>query len=160
MEMLIKKSERANSELSLPKINVARLLLSPTFNKDDDDKVTLNVQQDEVSSQIQYFCGYGSECSDENPLGRLRKAMENVEKYYAVVGVLEEMDKSLTVFEEYIPRYFKGIKSLVNKKSNANNPKPHLSDQARRILEKNLENEIFFYEFCRQRLYMQYRAVA
>ena len=158
--MLLKKSERAKNEISLPKIDVARLLLSPPFKKDEENKATLNVQHDEVSSQIQYFCGYGIECSDENPMGRLRRAMENVEKYYAVVGVLEEMEKSLTVFEEFIPRYFKGIKSLVNKKSNANNPKPHLSDQARRILEKNLENEIYFYEFCRQRLYMQYRAVA
>ena len=31
---------------------------------------------------------------------------KNVEKYYAVVGVLEEMEKSLHVFEKYIPSVF------------------------------------------------------
>ena len=38
----------------------------------------------------------------------MRKAKENVEKHYAVVGVLEELNKTLTVMEHYIPRFFKG----------------------------------------------------
>ncbi len=42
----------------------------------------------------------------------LRRAKENVEKHYAVVGVLEELNKTLTVLEHYIPRYFKGAKDV------------------------------------------------
>ena len=42
----------------------------------------------------------------------LRKAKENVEKHYAVVGVLEEMNKTLTVLEHYLPRFFKGAKDV------------------------------------------------
>ena len=42
----------------------------------------------------------------------LRRAKENVEKHYAVVGVLEELIKTLTVLEHYIPRYFKGAKDV------------------------------------------------
>ena len=38
----------------------------------------------------------------------MRKAKENVEKHYAVVGVLEELNKTLTVLEHYVPRFFKG----------------------------------------------------
>ena len=34
--------------------------------------------------------------------------MEHVEKNYAVVGILEEMNKTLTVLEHYVPRFFKG----------------------------------------------------
>ena len=34
--------------------------------------------------------------------------MENVEKHYAVVGILEELNKTLTVLEHYVPRFFKG----------------------------------------------------
>ena len=34
--------------------------------------------------------------------------MEHVEKHYAVVGILEEMNKTLTVLEHYVPRFFKG----------------------------------------------------
>ena len=40
----------------------------------------------------------------------MRKAKENVEKHYAVVGVLEELNKTLTVLEHYVPRFFKGAK--------------------------------------------------
>ena len=47
----------------------------------------------------------------------LRKAKENVEKHYAVVGVLEELNKTLTVLEHYIPRYFKGAKDVYWSKS-------------------------------------------
>ena len=42
----------------------------------------------------------------------LRRAKENVEKHYAVVGVLEELNKTLTVLEHYVPRYFKGAKDV------------------------------------------------
>ena len=42
----------------------------------------------------------------------LRKAKENVEKHYAVVGVLEEMNKTLTVLEHYVPRFFKGARDV------------------------------------------------
>ena len=42
----------------------------------------------------------------------MRKAMENVEKHYAVVGVLEDLNKTLTVLEHYIPRFFKGAKDV------------------------------------------------
>ena len=38
----------------------------------------------------------------------MKKAMENVEKHYAVVGILEELNKTLTVLEHYVPRFFKG----------------------------------------------------
>ena len=38
----------------------------------------------------------------------MRRAMHNVESHYAVVGVLEDLNKTLTVLEHYVPRFFKG----------------------------------------------------
>lgn len=38
----------------------------------------------------------------------MQKAKENVEKYYAVVGVLEELNMTLTVLEHYLPKFFAG----------------------------------------------------
>ena len=60
-----------------------------------------------------YFRGFNTEIA-------MKKAMENVEKHYAVVGILEELNKTLTVLEHYVPRFFKGAlntywsKSLTN----------------------------------------------
>lgn len=40
----------------------------------------------------------------------LQKAKENVERNYAVVGVLEDLNTTLTVLEHYVPKFFKGAK--------------------------------------------------
>lgn len=44
----------------------------------------------------------------------LQIAKENVEKYYSVVGVLEEFNTTLQVIEFKIPYFFKGIQKLYN----------------------------------------------
>ncbi len=38
---------------------------------------------------------------------------QNVEKFFAVVGVLEDLDVSLQVLESYLPRYFSGAKAVL-----------------------------------------------
>jgi hypothetical protein len=39
-----------------------------------------------------------------------------VEKYYPVVGVLEELNATLEVLEHEIPYYFKGVENMYKKK--------------------------------------------
>lgn len=41
-------------------------------------------------------------------MGALERAKMAVEKHYAVVGVLEDVNTTLTVLENYIPRFFRG----------------------------------------------------
>lgn len=43
---------------------------------------------------------------------------------------------------------------------NRNNVTRIVSDETRTILRKNLTNEIEFYDFCKQRLYLQYAALS
>ncbi|XP_076309270.1 uronyl 2-sulfotransferase-like isoform X2 [Tachypleus tridentatus] len=61
---------------------------------------------------IPYFCGHEEECTMLNNNAALQRAKMNVQRYYTVVGVLEEMNKTLEVLEGYIPHFFKGIFSL------------------------------------------------
>ena len=114
----------------------------------------------------------------------MRKAMENVEKHYAVVGVLEDLNKTLTVLEHYIPRFFKGAKDVyyskcVNlaenicntfsvfssdqiqkfSKINRNIYKPPVSEEVKMTVRQNFTREIEFFEFCKQRLHKQYLAL-
>lgn len=42
----------------------------------------------------------------------VEKAKENIEKHYAFVGILEELDDSLQLMEILIPRYFNKAKSV------------------------------------------------
>ena len=46
--------------------------------------------------------------------------MHNVERHYAVVGVIEELNKTLTVLENYIPRFFMGALEAYWGKKNTN----------------------------------------
>lgn len=45
-------------------------------------------------------------------MGALERAKYAVESQYAVVGVLEDMNTTLTVFEKYIPRFFQGAREI------------------------------------------------
>ena len=39
----------------------------------------------------------------------------NVEKYYSVVGIVEEMDLSLKVMEKYLPKFFVNATAIYRK---------------------------------------------
>ncbi len=65
-------------------------------------------QSDEPSSQLAYFCGFGAECqrgSGGRSEMRLIRAKRNVDMFYAVVGVLEDMPGTIKALEGYIPRW-------------------------------------------------------
>lgn len=38
----------------------------------------------------------------------------NIERYYSVVGVLERMDQTLAVLENYVPKFFSGVTQIYN----------------------------------------------
>ena len=116
------------------------------------------------TSQIAFFCGMKRECRIFGSTDALQLAKKNVEKYYAVVGVLEEMEKSLVVFEKFIPKYldksstvYKAMMDGDLEKVNVNIFKPsHLPEFLSNNLMRNFTLEMDFYRFCKARLHKQY----
>jgi hypothetical protein len=47
-----------------------------------------------------------------NSAHALARAKENVDKYFAVVGILEDLGMTLTVLEKKVPSYFAGALEL------------------------------------------------
>lgn len=96
-----------------------------------------------------------------NTDGALQRAKRAVETQYAVVGVLEDLNTTLTVFEKYIPRFFRGATEVYyddisnGNRINGNAFKPPVSEEVKNIVRRNFTREIEFYEFCRQRLHKQ-----
>lgn len=115
--------------------------------------------------QTLFFCGHDDDCLGFNEEYPLQQAKYNVEKYYSVVGVLEDMNKTLSVLDGYVPRFFKGVKDVYwNEvqqftKINRNIYKPKVEEKVKDIVRKNFTRELEFYEFCRQRLHLQYVAL-
>ena len=54
------------------------------------------------------FCGHDAFCAEFNGERALAAAKENVERHYAVVGVVEEVNKTLEVMQALMPDVFKG----------------------------------------------------
>ena len=92
-------------------------------------------------------------------------AVANVENHYSVVGVLEEMEKSLTVLEHYLPLFFSGALKEYHlnnhrwRNVNRNAFKPKVLADTVELYRKNMTRETEFYHYCKQRLHKQYLAL-
>lgn len=92
----------------------------------------------------------------------MRIALENVERFYPVVGITEHMNMTLKVLEKVMPEYFEGAteayykSNFVLKGRHKTTYKKTLSEDTLSILRKNFTHEIEFYQFCKQRLQTQY----
>ncbi|XP_046807965.1 heparan sulfate 2-O-sulfotransferase pipe-like isoform X2 [Lucilia cuprina] len=117
--------------------------------------------------QTLFFCGHHKDCEPFNSAGALQRAKQKVESEYAVVGSWEDVNVTLNVLENYIPRYFKGATQLYydkdtglfNEKRNVNSWKPPIDEEIKNIIRHNFTREYEFYYFCKQRLYKQYLAL-
>ena len=95
----------------------------------------------------------------------LRLAKFNVEKFYPVVGITENIDMTLKVLEVKMPQYFKDAYNEyhtnvgVMSKRNINRDKKNVSPEVIQQLKQNLTNEYEFYYFCMQRLDKQYKSI-
>lgn len=102
-----------------------------------------------LPSQLEYF---GQD---------LREAKANVEQIYSVVGVLEDLSYTLAAFEAFVPKFFRGATEVFNQMSsnstliNPNPDKKPMTSRTKVFLEDKLNDEVEFYEFCRQKLHKQ-----
>merc|ERR1719266_124791 len=109
----------------------------------------------------EYFCGQDEYCRNFNDDTALAKAMENIEKYYLVVGVLEDFSLTVKVLEKYIPHYFRGITKMYSDQydnlstMSRNIYKPEVDEKVKDLIRQNLTNEIALFQFCRKRLHEQ-----
>ena len=130
----------------------------------DNMSTTGNSFAPDHASQMSFFCGHSTECDVFNSQRLLDIAKSNVEKHFAVVGVLEDWEMSLEVLENYIPRFFAGSREAFKENEeirhvNKNIYKPKTPTEFKQKLSEKLSKEIEFYHFCRQRLRKQYLAL-
>ncbi|KAK4315513.1 hypothetical protein Pmani_013274 [Petrolisthes manimaculis] len=115
---------------------------------------------------VEFFCGHQDFCPIFGDMRALLRAKEVVEREWAVVGVLEEWNNTLHVLHHYIPRFFEGASQLYYEhlhhsktKTNTNFYKPQVDPKAKEFLKTSFHVEYEFYEFVKQRLHRQYRAL-
>jgi len=122
-------------------------------------------ERPDFAQQSEFFCGQHKKCTGFNTQYALDAGRENVGRHYAVVGILEDLNMTLTVMEHYLPRFFRGARQTywehVKKFSSINKNifKPKVADKIKNFVRKNFTREMRFYDFCKERLYRQYAAL-
>ncbi|XP_046400293.1 uronyl 2-sulfotransferase-like [Ischnura elegans] len=110
---------------------------------------------------IPYFCGHEKWCMALNDQWALEEAKSNVDRFYPVVGVLEEINATLSVLERKLPRFFSGVQEmyfteLLEPHHNKNRKRPReISEDIRLRLKSVLKMEYEFYNFIKSRLLRQ-----
>jgi len=113
------------------------------------------------SDVLLYFCGHDEECTQlGNPLA-LQKAKHNIDRNFAVVGLLEHLNETMTVLEHKLPRFFNGVQSLYamqgEEVKNKNSVKSStISDSVRQTLKTRLSSEYELYSHVKQKLFRQF----
>uniref|UniRef100_A0A6A7GCH2 Heparan sulfate 2-O-sulfotransferase pipe-like n=1 Tax=Hirondellea gigas TaxID=1518452 RepID=A0A6A7GCH2_9CRUS len=135
---------------------------------EEDDECLLANGQPDFQRSIPFLCGQHQRCLLRGERWALQRAKFMVEYEYSVVGVLEEWNNTLAVLEHYLPAFLQGATQRYwsiehaedrHKEKNPRKSKP-LSSRAIRVLKSKLGLEYELYEFCKQRLALQYAKVA
>jgi len=102
---------------------------------------------------IPYFCGQAAFCRIPS-VEALRRAKLNVMENYLVVGILEDFESTLRVFEKMLPRHFEGSLEVYrqmqldpNKKNTSTVGKKKINSAAYKVLRKRMELDYEFYYF-------------
>ena len=69
---------------------------------------------------VPYFCGHDARCRSRSSWA-VEKAKENIDKYFTFVGILEDLEGSLEVMENILPRYFKDAREVKHAPSSIKN---------------------------------------
>jgi len=113
-----------------------------------------------ADSQITWFCGTSEACRTLGHPDSVQLAIANIERDFLVVGVLEEMEKTIVVMECLMPEFLTGLGQLwADNQVHANTAHAEhdaVGEEARKILKDELENEYILYHYIRRRLEDQY----
>ena len=107
---------------------------------------------------LSYFCGQQTICSDPESRQALAIAQRAVEEEYSVVGVLEQLNVTLTVMELLLPLWFQGARTIFEQHPilENRNPHPEPSVAATKTLSWRLRHDLELYQLIKQRLQWQY----
>ena len=103
---------------------------------------------------VPYFCGQAEVCIKPSKEA-VQLAKRNVNKYYGVVALTEDIMNGVALLEQTTPKLFRGLTSvaasMINTKVNTAPKSYDKPPKAMEIMEQRLELENDFYAFIKQR---------
>lgn len=136
-----------------------------------DDCVQMNMSEcvgpspEGFFRQIPYFCGQQEFCQIPS-FQSLSEAKRNVERYYALVGLTENISAFMSLLEHIVPQYFKSARRVYEhrKRQNRHRAKQTLrkilpTNKTVETMKKILEFDYEFYFFVRHKFYATEHAI-
>lgn len=109
------------------------------------------------NTMLLYFCGNEPQCKIYGRYALVR-AKQNVEQYYTVLGLTEDLRSFFKLLELHYPRMFMGgskrFKKVAPLNVNSKRPKKKIKETTRQKLRDVLQHEYEFYDFVQQRLHL------
>ena len=128
-------------------------------NRPFDECVMGNYTECSIESSfkvIPFFCGQNELCLSPSKEA-LQLAKENVDAYYGVVGLAEELIPSYKLMETTMPQFFANMSAIARtrlekmKSAFKTHKKPKPSEKAVTIMKSRLTLEYEFYDFIKYR---------
>ncbi|ROT71382.1 putative heparan sulfate 2-O-sulfotransferase pipe-like isoform X1 [Penaeus vannamei] len=114
--------------------------------------------------QLSFFCGQETFCQLVGDRKALQLAKYHAETRYSAVGLLEELPLSYKVFQHYLPLFFGKATTIEegtgNMRLNGQDDKPTVSERTKNMMRSYLKEDLEFYQFLKQRLYLQAEAIS
>ncbi|XP_037782506.1 uncharacterized protein LOC119578907 isoform X2 [Penaeus monodon] len=114
--------------------------------------------------QLSFFCGQETFCQLVGDRKALQLAKYHAETRYSAVGILEELPLSYKVFQHYLPLFFARATTIEegtgSMRLNSQDEKPTVSERTKNMMRSYLKEDMEFYQFLKQRLYLQAEAIA
>lgn len=98
-----------------------------------------------------YFCGQDEDCGHVDRLNMVDQALKNLVTSFTMVGIMEEFETSLKLFEIKIPEYFTGAPAVWSRLKDtammdtATKRKDSLRPDVREVLRQKLDGEYRIY---------------
>ena len=112
--------------------------------------------------QLTYFCGSALSCQKAGLPEALQRAKYNVESYYSVVGIMQDLKRTVKLFQSYLPLFFQNVMEIFDEKLKLNvNKYPGINNETYELLMNlpQIQGEFEFYDFVIQRFEDQYRKI-
>ncbi|XP_076809289.1 uronyl 2-sulfotransferase-like isoform X1 [Clavelina lepadiformis] len=153
-----KKTEKSN--VLWPKWPISLKRMNTTLEECVLTNVTKCFEVELYKPMMMFFCGdhFNPKCGTLSRFA-VERSIENIQKHYLVVGLVEDFPNTFKVFEKLLPRYFEGswkkfqISPEKNLSKSSNRKEP--SENVKKVLKIALKTEIEFYEFVKKRFYEQ-----
>ena len=104
---------------------------------------------------IKYFCGKNDKCRhNPNTDYAMNLAITNIDKFYLVVGVIEQFKKTLKVLEYLLPEYFAGAVHVYEEQKKESR---NVHNKCEAGLEPVQDKEDPIYQALKKHLYREYK---